>query len=360
MKKKLIVCLPVAGIENPYQKLMMDGLNESDQLHAINGIDDRFFGIIRSALKYRPEYLHFDWIVSYYYRRWKWFTWLSVPSFFLQIWAVKYLFGVRVVWTLHNISPHDLHEKRIHIFCQRFLAENCSWIRVFSTQSIKEASSTLKRSVDNFKIVAEGSYTEYYPHETDAATAREKLNIDSNKRVLLFLGYVRPYKGVLEMISAYKKVRRGDSLLVIAGKIMDREYGQLIAESLEEDIILTDSYIEKKDLQYYFEACDIVVLPFNKIENSGSVILAMGFSKPVIAPNVGAIRSRLAHQKSLLFGENSLEEKIDYSLKMSNLELKNIGQENLNLVNKYKWTDFQHCFDLIQTKSQLPNDLATL
>ena len=39
-----IVCLPVAGEADPTQLLMIQGLNENGEIHAFNGINDRFFG----------------------------------------------------------------------------------------------------------------------------------------------------------------------------------------------------------------------------------------------------------------------------------------------------------------------------
>ena len=50
MSKIIIACLPVSGKENPYQSLMIEGLNVSDKITAFNGIDNRFFGIIRTGL----------------------------------------------------------------------------------------------------------------------------------------------------------------------------------------------------------------------------------------------------------------------------------------------------------------------
>ena len=78
MKRKIIACLPVAGNDNPYQKLMIEGLNQSGQLHTFNGVHDKFWGILRTALKHKPDYIHFDWITSYYYRRYTWFTYVSI------------------------------------------------------------------------------------------------------------------------------------------------------------------------------------------------------------------------------------------------------------------------------------------
>ena len=80
-----IACLPVAGIGNPYQHLMIKGLNESELINAFNGVDDRFLGPIRTWYKYKPKFIHFDWIHRYYIRRTSWMSYFLLPLFILQV-----------------------------------------------------------------------------------------------------------------------------------------------------------------------------------------------------------------------------------------------------------------------------------
>ena len=127
-----VSCLPVAGIDNPYQYLMMKGLNEDDHIQAISGLDNRFFGIFLTAIRQRPTYIHFDWLHSYYYRRTLWMSILNMPLFVIQILFVKWIFRTKLVWTLHNIEPHDVKYKWLHQFNRRFFANNVEWIRLFA------------------------------------------------------------------------------------------------------------------------------------------------------------------------------------------------------------------------------------
>ena len=53
-----VACLPVAGKKNPYQKLMMKGLNNSNNIEAFNGVNNRFYGIFLTWLKFKPNYIH--------------------------------------------------------------------------------------------------------------------------------------------------------------------------------------------------------------------------------------------------------------------------------------------------------------
>ena len=67
MQRKLVkICiLPKEGIENPYQKLMMGGLRESG-FDVIYGSPKRFFCILITYFKNKPDWIHFDWPYFFY------------------------------------------------------------------------------------------------------------------------------------------------------------------------------------------------------------------------------------------------------------------------------------------------------
>jgi beta-1,4-mannosyltransferase len=340
-----ITCLPVAGKDNPYQALMMQGLNQHQHIKASNGVDDRFLGIIRTVLLYRPNYLHFDWIISYYYRRWRWLTYASVPLFMLQILLARYLFGTRIVWTLHNILPHDSDQLALHRYCQRFLARQCDWIRVFSQDSVPRAALELQIPESKLRVVAEGDYSNYYPNTANRTQSRQYLELTSSSRVFLYLGLIKPYKGILELIHSFKLLHLPDSHLLIAGKVMDHHYGLAIREVLDDSVTLVDQFIPTEELQYYYQAADAVVLPFKNIENSGSVILAMGFGKPIIAPASGVVRERLKQQRELLFTVyDQLPQKMEQVLHLTREEREAISRRNQEALKMYRWEDFGKLF----------------
>ncbi len=345
-KQIKIACLPVAGIQNPYQKLMMEGLNESGRLVAFNGIDNRFWGILLTAIKQNPDYIHFDWIVSFYYRRYLVLTLLSIPIFFLQLLIVKYILKIKIVWTIHNILPHDLPYQKIHSCCQNFLIMQCCWVRVFSETSQKKIGDLYRYPIPKIKIIPEGSFVSYYPNHITKQQARQDLGIPENSTVLLYFGLIKPYKGIMQLIEAYNRTKIENCYLVIAGKVMDHEYGQKVKHLCNPYILLFDHFIPNENVQTYFQAADIVVLPFEKIENSGSVILAMGFSKPIIAPHIGSIINRLKNQEFLLFNKKTtIEDKLKLAFSFHKKQLSEVGIHNFLSLKAFDWTDFQSCFE---------------
>jgi glycosyltransferase involved in cell wall biosynthesis len=342
-KKISVSCLPAAGMDNPYQHLMMKGLQADGRLSVRNGIHDRFCGILRTAAVQRPDYIHFDWETGYYYRRKLWMTLLNIPFFVLQVYMVRYIFNCTLVWTPHNIIPHDARYLRIHRFCRRFFARQMKWIRLFSELSIQNAVKEFRCSDKKFKIIPEGSYVEYYPNTISRKEARSLLNIPENRNVILYLGLIKPYKGITTLIKSFLKSFNGNCLLVIAGRVMDTNYLESVKNIINENVILKDSFIKEGDLQVYFNAADVVALPFEKIENSGTAILAMGFKKAVIAPKMGVLTERLGNQVELLY-EHSLEESFKILKRLDKGELQQMGENNFHALLKYKWSDFAKAF----------------
>jgi beta-1,4-mannosyltransferase len=335
-----IACLPVAGKENPYQFLMMEGLRKGG-FEVAHGNASKIFGIAKTAWS-KPDYIHFDWETNYYLRRSLWMTLINVPLFILQVLFAKYIMRVRLVWTPHNVQPHDARYRGIHHICRRFFAAQVVWIRVFSESTIERMGQVLKVPASKFRVMPEGSYVGYYPNDVSKHAARERLGLDQTSMIFLYSGYIKPYKGIIEMMDAFKQeVEQG--ILLIVGKVMDQEYGNMIMQAQTERVMVRDHFIEDGELQYFMNAADVVVLPFKQIENSGSVILAMGFGKPVIAPAIGVVAERLHQQKELLY-TNHISEAFHAWRLLSKHDVSQIGEKNLTALKRYEWIDFTKLF----------------
>lgn len=322
---------------------MMEGLKTEKTLEVTHGINDRFFGIIRTALKQKPDYIHFDWIESYYTRRYLWMTILNIPVFLLQIIFCR-IMNIKLVHTMHNLFPHDSEIHSIHRFVQKIFLKQLTWIRVFSYETIQKASQLFKIPEQKFSAVPEGSYITYYPNTTEKYQAKKKLQLPAEKTVVLFFGTLRRYKGIKELIQVFKQLRKQNTILLIAGRGIDRTYLKELHQEADDTIRIDDTFIEKENVQFYFAAADLVVLPFLEIENSGSAILAMGFSKAIVAPQSGVLQHRLQMQAQLLYAEGCLQQKLAEALSYNTQQMEDIGKKNYLQLAKHKWVDFCNLF----------------
>ena len=340
IKNIRIVCLPVAGDADPTQLLMINGLNETSDINAFNGINDRFFGIIRSAIKFKPNFIHFDWIESYYIRRNRILTYLNLPLFFLQIIICRYLLRIRLAWTIHNILPHNRDQLKLKYFVLRSFSKMVHFIRVLSPESIDAFAQKYNVNKNKIHFIGAGDYTEYYPNTISKFDARQNLNIPTNALVLLTLGSVKKYKGIPQYLQLMQKISHPDLYILIVGKCIDAELDLEIKSLTNSRIIYKNNFIEINDLQLYYNAADLIVLPFIEIENSGSLVMAMGFKKPIIAPRSNVLNYRLKYQQEFLYEKGALAETINKSLKISGFILNSFGENNFSQLKEYKWADF--------------------
>jgi len=180
--------------------------------------------------------------------------------------AIK-LLGYKLVWTAHNVLPHEPAFPD-DIAARRKLVDAADLVIAHSEltlQRLREIGAEPKRSV----IIPHGSYVGMYPDTISRATARNKLGLAAETFVYLFLGTVREYKGLNDLLVAYEKIKNGKNKLIVAG--MGSSAG----------------YIPDDDLQTYFNAADVVVLPFKEVSTSGSALLALSFGRAVIVPRLG-------------------------------------------------------------------------
>lgn len=342
--KTKVVYLPPVSIKNPYQSLMVKGLRENKNLIVIKGYSSRYIGILLSSIIYRPQYIHFDWINKYYLKKYSITTIISSLWFLIQIVIITKLLRTEVVWTMHNLSPHDSKQLKINEIVQKLFIKNCKWIRVFSTLTISRIANKFNISKNKIISVPEGSYVDYYPNEITRIEARKKMRIGREK-MFLYIGTIKPYKGIIDLIKIFSKINDDNIKLIIAGKVTNRTYLKKITQLIDNNnsIKLVNQFIDPNALQIFFNAADAVILPFKNIENSGSAILAMGFKKIIITPNLGVLPDRLKNQKEFLY-TNDLMEKIYKVLSMNYKDIEKIGQKNFIELKNYNWSDYSKYF----------------
>lgn len=160
----------------------------------------------------------------------------------------------------------------------------------------------LSKKVENelLSFVPEAKY-KYSPHpiysifnntlSKEQAKAELKL---ATKKVLLFFGLIREYKGLDILINAMEKIKTEleDYTLLIVGECYENEnkYTDLIKKAgITDNVKCHYSFIPDNEVGKYFSATDVVVLPYKTASQSGIVQIAYHFDTPVIVSNVGGL-----------------------------------------------------------------------
>jgi glycosyltransferase involved in cell wall biosynthesis len=153
-------------------------------------------------------------------------------------------------------------------------------------------------------VIRHGHYIDCYGKRWDQSKAREALGLPEDKRILLFLGTLRRYKGLIGFVEAFSMLKYGDLLLAIAGKVADPDHLDEVRPLMEAEgdrIRLFPGFIPDEQVSCFIGAADFVVLPYDEIHMSGALILALSYGCPVIAPDRGLIREYLPPGTGILF-----------------------------------------------------------
>jgi len=211
---------------------------------------------------------------------------------FLAKLLIARLRGVRVVWTVHNLKPHDWVMDRVQAFVHAaFLRSISAFISL--TESARSAAVDQYPALRNVRgfVVPHGHYAGVYPDTVDRRDARSALGLPAAAKVYLFFGQIRAYKNLPALIDAFDDLGDEDSYLVIAGNPLEPEYGRRIAALTggRERVRCDLGPIANERVQLFMRAADVVVLPYQDILNSGAALLALSFQRPVVVPGAGSM-----------------------------------------------------------------------
>jgi glycosyltransferase involved in cell wall biosynthesis len=123
--------------------------------------------------------------------------------------------------------------------------------------------------------------------------AQQQLGL-AGKNVILFFGYIRQYKGLMNLIEALPLIRNqvSNAHLLIVGEFYDnpQPYLNTIKRlDLGANITIINEYVANEAVHVYFTAANLAVLPYNEATQSGILSIAYGFAKPVVITDVGGL-----------------------------------------------------------------------
>ncbi|MCA1726776.1 MAG: glycosyltransferase family 4 protein [Actinobacteria bacterium] len=128
----------------------------------------------------------------------------------------------------------------------------------------------------------------------DRRGARAALGIDAQAEVVLFLGQIRAYKGLDDLIRAFAQVARARPraelhLLARPHEPFDRHRARIEALGLTARTRVRLGFFPLEEVLAAVRAADVVALPYREADQSGAAILAIGQGTPVVAASVGGI-----------------------------------------------------------------------
>jgi glycosyltransferase involved in cell wall biosynthesis len=195
--------------------------------------------------------------------------------------------GTRLLAICHNVTDHE--DRRFGPLCTRAVLSRMDDCLVHSA-----ADEARLRALLPGARVTRGFHPLYEfarPSLLGKAEARARLDVTGD--TILFFGFVRPYKGLDDLVQALPRIRRTRWVtLLVAGEFWEGREAfdrRVHALGLEDAVRVVDRYVPNEEVGLYFSAADLVVLPYVSGTASGVVQTAYGLDKPVVATTVGAL-----------------------------------------------------------------------
>ena len=222
-----------------------------------------------AAATARGEVLHFQWLTSFQF-----------PVYF-SIGLVTKVRGKKMVCTVHNVQGgHEsgLMDKVLN----RLIFTLPDMFFVHTERNLEQLHAAFGVPRERIRVVPMGIYEFYRDEELTQAEARQRLQIPADAKVLLCFGHIRPYKGIEDLVAAYKLARATvpNLFLMIVGKPWNEELKREIEEQLSDvpDKHVNFGYVPSSQIKEFFMAADVVVLPYREFSaQSGPGNVALAF-----------------------------------------------------------------------------------
>lgn len=173
-----------------------------------------------------------------------------------------------IVRTQHNLElPSDIGKIRVALL--RIL-NRATTIRIALNDQ------TFARGATSCAVIPHGHYRDWFAPYIRSRTRSATFG---------YVGLIRRYKNVTGLVAAFRRLP-GDFTLEVAGRPSDdrlRDSLQLAADG-DPRIALRLGFLDDEDLVLAVSGCELVVLPYSHMHNSGGVLASLSLSTPVLVP----------------------------------------------------------------------------
>ncbi len=242
-----------------------------------------------------------------------------------------------------------------------FTRLNRESIDYFITPSINTYSFYQRINIPSRKLIRCLNVSEIRSTNSEnGSDIRNTLGIRTDEKIILYFGRIEKYKGIYELIRAFRKLDRTDWHLVICGPGADMIRGSIEGVC---NIHATGS-IKPEDRYMYYQTANLFVLANNyrsKVEPWGlTVNEAMSFGLPVLVSNATGSAADLVIPglNGYVLDADQLEKELNYYidriLSDDNTE-KQMGMHSRKLIDEYTFDHMALSFYTATEKATVSN-----
>ena len=210
--------------------------------------------------------------------------WEYAPLGLVAIGCLR-LAGGTVVQTSHNTFERGRSLDRTHAWLARLTARTI----VHTEADLARVPSTADGRV---VVIPHGEYGALARKggTADRDVARAELGIAPDAPVTLLFGQLRADKGLGDLLAALLRLPRLH--LLVGGQeegALAAASEQLASPEIAGRVTVREGYLDMQEAAKLFAATDTVALPYTVASQSGVLLLAYGFRRPVVAYPVGGL-----------------------------------------------------------------------
>ncbi len=261
-------------------------------------------------------------VLRYYFKLVK-YTATTDSTLFHILWLNKFIYfdrtilnlyykfmGKKLVYTAHNVNAgeRDGEDSLLNRLTLGFFYRTVDHIFVHTEKMKNQLKCEFGVPEHKVTVIPFGINNVIPRSHLSREEAREKLHLQRNERIILFFGNIAPYKGLDVLLAALVHLKKNGNVpkLIIAGKVKDRnwigyweEIESIIKKNdLNIEVLKKVEYIPDEEVEIYFKASDVLILPYRHIFQSGVLFLAYSFGLPVIAADVGSLKEEIVEGKT--------------------------------------------------------------
>jgi glycosyltransferase involved in cell wall biosynthesis len=249
-------------------------------------------------------------------------------------------FGIRVATTVHDVLPHYPRPwSRIEL---SFFYRSFDRLVAHSNAAQRQLRQMGVRAP--ILVVPHGQYDIYRISGITTEQARRKLpGLAADDFVVLFFGRIDTRKGIAELLTFVENQPPGGRLrLLLAGadgvSADDPALGARLRRlAASECCVARIERIPFDEVENYFSAADVVVLPYLEGTTSGVLKLAMAFGKPVVATDVGDVPETVEPGTGVVISHRRVVEELGPALARVRDDYATFARACLNVSEKYGW-----------------------
>ena len=236
--------------------------------------------LLAYVLMKRIKVVHFIWVVS--------------PQLDYLLIRLLQLTGCHIVYTAHNPFPHEPKAGDVRKYSRIY--QRVDHVIALTNYTRNEIMAHCGILAGKISVLPHGDYEALFSrYGCNDALAKKVRQKAAGRKIIAFLGHIRPYKGLEVFIDAFGliKQRMSQSFFLVAGSVLigdKKDLEEKLAKSCKPEDIWTDlRFVPVEDIKAYLSVIDVLVQPYISASQSGNTVMAYAAGVPVISTNVGGL-----------------------------------------------------------------------